>query len=81
MRQTAQEPLRALTDDERQQLAALVRARSERADVQQRAVPPLLFVCVVCVQGRSLLFPEMREAQRMPDRSALQDDDEAASST
>jgi hypothetical protein len=38
MRPTAQEPLRALTEDERQQLGALVRARSERADVQQRAV-------------------------------------------
>jgi transposase len=38
MRQTAQEPLRALTDAERQQVAAIVRARSERGDVRQRAV-------------------------------------------
>src|SRR5262249_58088024 len=38
MRQAAHEPLRALTEDERQYLAALVRARSERVDVQQRAV-------------------------------------------
>ena len=38
MRQTAREPLRPLTDAERQQLATLVRARSERVDVQQRAV-------------------------------------------
>jgi transposase len=38
MRQTAREPLRALTGAERQQLATLVRARSERVDVQQRAV-------------------------------------------
>src|SRR5262249_19672212 len=38
MRQAASEPLRALTEDERQHLAALVRARSERVDVQQRAV-------------------------------------------
>jgi transposase len=38
MRQAAQEPLRALTDDERQHVAALVRARSERGDVRQRAV-------------------------------------------
>jgi transposase len=38
MRQTAQEPLRALTEDERQHVTALVRARSERVDVRQRAV-------------------------------------------
>ncbi len=38
MRPAAQEPLRALTDAERQQVATLVRARSERVDVQQRAV-------------------------------------------
>jgi transposase len=38
MRQAAQEPLRALTDAERQQVAAIVRARSERGDVRQRAV-------------------------------------------
>ena len=38
MRQTAREPLRPLTEAERQQLATLVRARSERVDVQQRAV-------------------------------------------
>lgn len=38
MRQTAREPLRPLTDAERQQLATFVRARSERVDVQQRAV-------------------------------------------
>jgi transposase len=38
MRQTAQEPLRALTDAERQQVAAIVRARSERGDLRQRAV-------------------------------------------
>jgi transposase len=38
MRPAAQEPLRALTEAERQQLATLVRARSERVDVQQRAV-------------------------------------------
>lgn len=38
MRHTARESLRELTDAERQQLATLVRARSERVDVQQRAV-------------------------------------------
>jgi hypothetical protein len=38
MRQTADESLRALTEAERQQLQALVRARSERGDVRQRAV-------------------------------------------
>src|SRR6516164_7374365 len=38
MRQTADEPLRALTEAERQRLQALVRARSERVDVRQRAV-------------------------------------------
>jgi transposase len=38
MRQTAREPLRPLTEAERQQVATLVRARSERVDVQQRAV-------------------------------------------
>jgi transposase len=38
MRQTAQEPRRALTDAERQQIAAIVRARSERGDLRQRAV-------------------------------------------
>jgi Homeodomain-like domain len=38
MRPAAHEPLRALTDAERQQVATLVRARSERVDVQQRAV-------------------------------------------
>jgi hypothetical protein len=38
MRQTAQEPLRAWTDAERQQVAAIVRARSERGDLRQRAV-------------------------------------------
>jgi transposase len=38
MRQTAQEPLRALTEAERQQIAAIVRARSERGDLRQRAV-------------------------------------------
>jgi Homeodomain-like domain len=38
MRQAPREPLRALTDAERQHLAATVRARSERGDVQQRAV-------------------------------------------
>jgi Homeodomain-like domain len=38
MRQTADEPLRALTDAERQRLQTLVRARSERVDVRQRAV-------------------------------------------
>jgi transposase len=38
MRQIAQEPLRALTDAERQQVAAIVRARSERGDLRQRAV-------------------------------------------
>jgi transposase len=38
MRQTADEPLRALTDAERERLQALVRARSERVDVRQRAV-------------------------------------------
>jgi transposase len=38
MRQAGREPLRALTEAERQHLATLVRARSERVDVQQRAV-------------------------------------------
>lgn len=38
MRPTAREPLRALIDAEREHLAALVRASSERVDVQQRAV-------------------------------------------
>jgi Homeodomain-like domain len=38
MRQAPQEPLRALTDAERQHVTTLMRARSERADVQQRAV-------------------------------------------
>jgi transposase len=38
MRQTADEPLRALTDAERERLQTLVRARSERVDVRQRAV-------------------------------------------
>jgi transposase len=38
MRQTADEPLRALTEAERQRVQALVRARSERVDVRQRAV-------------------------------------------
>lgn len=37
----AQEPLRELTDAERKHLAALVRARSERGDVRQRAVARL----------------------------------------
>ena len=38
MRHDAQEPLRMLTDAERQQVAAIVRARSERGDLRQRAV-------------------------------------------
>jgi transposase len=38
MRQTVDEPLRALTEAERQRLQALVRARSERMDARQRAV-------------------------------------------
>jgi transposase len=38
MRQTVDEPLRALTEAERQRLQALVRARSERLDARQRAV-------------------------------------------
>ena len=38
MRQAAQEPLRALTEAEREQVAAIVRARSERGDLRQRAV-------------------------------------------
>jgi transposase len=44
MRQTAQEPLRALTDAERQQVAAIVRARSERGDLRQRAAALLAVV-------------------------------------
>ena len=38
MRQGGEEPLRALTDTEREQMAAIVRARSERGDLRQRAV-------------------------------------------
>ena len=38
MRQGGEEPLRALTDTEREQVAAIVRARSERGDLRQRAV-------------------------------------------
>lgn len=38
MRPNAHEPLRALTEAERTQLAALMRATSERADVRQRAL-------------------------------------------
>ena len=38
MRHDAQEPLRMLTDAEREQIAAIVRARSERGDLRQRAV-------------------------------------------
>ena len=41
MREAAREPLRELTDVERQHLAACVRARSERGDVRQRAVAVL----------------------------------------
>jgi len=41
MRQAAREPLRTLTDTEREHLTTLVRARSERVDVQQRAVAVL----------------------------------------
>src|SRR5258706_7269064 len=38
MPRAAVKPLRELTEAERQQVAALVRATSERADVRQRAV-------------------------------------------
>jgi transposase len=38
MRQGGEEPLRVLTDAEREQIAAIVRARSERGDLRQRAV-------------------------------------------
>ena len=38
MRHEGEEPLRALTDTEREQVAAIVRARSERGDLRQRAV-------------------------------------------
>ncbi len=38
MAAVAHEPLRELTEAEREHLAALVRARSERGDVRQRAV-------------------------------------------
>jgi transposase len=38
MRHGGEEPLRALTDAEREQIAAIVRARSERGDLRQRAV-------------------------------------------
>jgi hypothetical protein len=38
MRHGGEEPLRALTDAEREQVAAIVRARSERGDLRQRAV-------------------------------------------
>src|SRR5262245_19797967 len=38
MRHDAQEPLRMLTDAEREQVAAIVRARSERGDLRQGAV-------------------------------------------
>jgi transposase len=45
----AREPLRALTEEERQRLQALVRARSERGDVRQRAVALL-----AVAEGQSL---------------------------
>jgi len=38
MRHGGEEPLRALTDSEREQIAAIVRARSERGDLRQRAL-------------------------------------------
>jgi len=38
MRHGGEEPLRALTDAEREQVAAIVHARSERGDLRQRAV-------------------------------------------
>jgi transposase len=44
MRHGSEEPLRALTDAERDQVAAIVRARSERGDLRQRAVALLAVV-------------------------------------
>jgi transposase len=44
MRHGSEEPLRALTDAERDQVAAIVRARSERGDRRQRAVALLAVV-------------------------------------
>jgi hypothetical protein len=44
MRRGGEEPLRALTDAEREQMAAIVRARSERGDLRQRAVALLAVV-------------------------------------
>ena len=38
MRRGGEEPLRVLTEAEREQVAAIVRARSERGDLRQRAV-------------------------------------------
>jgi transposase len=38
MRRGGEEPLRVLSDAEREQIAAIVRARSERGDLRQRAV-------------------------------------------
>lgn len=45
----AHEPLRALTEEERQRLQAVVRASSERVDVGQRAVALL-----AVAEGQSL---------------------------
>jgi hypothetical protein len=68
MRQTADEPLRALTDAERQRLQALVRARSERLDARQRAVALLAVAQGASRRERRARQPPARQAMRMATR-------------
>jgi transposase len=54
MRRGGEEPLRVLSDAEREQVAAIVRARSERGDLRQRAVALAAVALAAVAEGLSV---------------------------